>query len=157
MQVSGDRIAGFYRTADREGRHVEAYSWGGLTSGSAWRVLWLLLLPFAMANMAARMFPPWLPGRPRRFAVFRWAAGLASFGLTLNLVLLAAAIPVDYVAYQCGGRAGVRALAGLAAAARAARRTDPGGRAGAAAGDRRPVPAGPHLPEPLRPGETARL
>ncbi|MEV4571223.1 hypothetical protein AB0K12_46380 [Nonomuraea sp. NPDC049419] len=103
MQVSGDRIAGFYRTADREGRHVEAYSWGGLTSGSAWRVLWLLLLPFAMANMAARMFPPWLPGRPRRFAVFLWAARVASFGLTLNLVLLAAAIPVDYVAYQCGG------------------------------------------------------
>ena len=33
QQVSGDRIAGFYRTADLVGRqvprrHVEAYSWG---------------------------------------------------------------------------------------------------------------------------------
>ena len=34
QQVSGDRIAGFYRTKDRQGRHVEAYSWGGLTSRS---------------------------------------------------------------------------------------------------------------------------
>ncbi|MFC4007323.1 hypothetical protein ACFOY2_08825 [Nonomuraea purpurea] len=103
MQVAGDRIAGFYRTADREGRHVEAYSWGGLTSGSAWRVLWLVLLPFALANLAARMFPSWLPERPVRFRLFLWAARLASFGLTLNFVLLAAAIPIDYVAYQCGG------------------------------------------------------
>ncbi|HEX4813899.1 MAG TPA: hypothetical protein VFV66_14225, partial [Nonomuraea sp.] len=103
MQVSGDRIAGFYRTVDQDGRHVEAYSWGGLTSGSSWRVLWLLLLPFALANMAARMFPAWLPERPVRFRLFRWAARLASFGLTLNLLLLAAVIPVDYVAYQCGG------------------------------------------------------
>ncbi|MEU8362901.1 hypothetical protein AB0C27_43480 [Nonomuraea sp. NPDC048882] len=102
-QVAGDRIAGFYRTADRDGRHVEAYSWGGLTSGSSWRVLWLVLLPFALANMAAHMFPPWLADRPVRFRLFRWAARLASFGLTLNLVLLAAAVPIDYVAYQCGG------------------------------------------------------
>jgi uncharacterized membrane protein YgcG len=102
-QVAGDRIAGFYRTADHEGRHVEAYSWGGLTSGSSWRVLWLVLLPFALANMAAHMFPPWLADRPVRFRLFRWAARLASFGLTLNLVLLAAAVPIDYVAYQCGG------------------------------------------------------
>jgi hypothetical protein len=103
MQVAGDRIAGFYRTVDQEGRHVEAYSWGGLTSGSSWRVLWLLLLPFALANMAARMFPSWLPARAVRFRLFGWAARLASFALTLNLVMLAAAIPVDYVAYQCGG------------------------------------------------------
>ncbi|SEG99890.1 hypothetical protein SAMN05444920_114166 [Nonomuraea solani] len=103
MRVSGDRIAGFYRTADQDGRHVEAYSWGGLTSGSSWRVLWLLLLPFALANMAARMFPAWLPDRPVRFRLFRWAARLASFALTLNLVMLAAVIPIDYVAYQCGG------------------------------------------------------
>src|SRR5262245_28541391 len=53
--VSGDRIAGFYRTADLPNRHVEAYSWGGLTSRSGSRVLWVLLFPFALANLAGWM------------------------------------------------------------------------------------------------------
>src|SRR5581483_946755 len=63
-QVMGDAIAGFYRTADHRaseadeaerldvGRHVEVYSWGGLTSRSKARVLWLALLPFLFANLA---------------------------------------------------------------------------------------------------------
>lgn len=38
VRVSGDRIAGFYRTADAAGRPREAYSWGGLTSHSPLRV-----------------------------------------------------------------------------------------------------------------------
>src|SRR5262249_4033506 len=59
-QVAGDRIAGFYRTADyhpgaRDSRHVEGYSWGGLTSRSSWRVLWLLLLPFLLGNLVGWM------------------------------------------------------------------------------------------------------
>src|ERR1051325_3644964 len=59
--VAGDRIAGFYRTADhppvegRNARRIEAYSWGGLTSRSASRVLWVLMLPFALANVAGWM------------------------------------------------------------------------------------------------------
>jgi hypothetical protein len=46
QQVGGDAIAGFHRRPDGEGRHIEAYSWSGLTSRSGTRVLWLLLLPF---------------------------------------------------------------------------------------------------------------
>src|SRR5271169_4190028 len=54
-QVSGDAIAGFYRSSDHRAgdgdraasldvdRHVEVYSWGGLTSQSKVRVLWLAL------------------------------------------------------------------------------------------------------------------
>src|ERR1700729_3722012 len=50
-QVSGDAIAGFYRSSDHRAsgldrasgadvdRHVEVYSWGGLTSQSKIRVL----------------------------------------------------------------------------------------------------------------------
>ncbi len=53
-------------------------------------------------------------------------------------------------------RALVRALAGLGAAAGPARGADPGGGAGAAAADRRAVPARPHHPEPLRPDQTGR-
>jgi hypothetical protein len=55
MLVAGDATAGFYRGPDVDGRHRESYSWGGLTSGRASRALWLLLLPFALANLAGWM------------------------------------------------------------------------------------------------------
>src|SRR6266851_9365772 len=63
-QVSGDAIAGFYRSSDHcasapdwyarldVDRHVEVYSWGGLTSRSTVRVLWVALLPFLFGNLA---------------------------------------------------------------------------------------------------------
>nr|BFE78695.1 hypothetical protein GCM10020093_012960 [Planobispora longispora] len=35
----------------------EAYVWGGLTSGSRSRAFWLLMLPFALANIAFYMTP----------------------------------------------------------------------------------------------------
>ncbi|MET1133137.1 MAG: hypothetical protein ABWX60_06950, partial [Aeromicrobium sp.] len=67
VQVAGDRLTGFYRIADGadpplrtlpRGLALEAYSWGELTSGVrgvlGWvtRVLWLVLLPFALVNLA---------------------------------------------------------------------------------------------------------
>ncbi|MFI6504695.1 hypothetical protein [Nonomuraea typhae] len=105
-QVSGDDVAGFYRTRDAGGRHVEAYSWGGLTSRSATRILWLLLLPFMLANVAGWMCPRTLPGRRVLFAVYRAVVRWAALALTLNLVLLLTAIGSGYAGYQCGGRAG---------------------------------------------------
>ena len=104
QQVSGDRIAGFYRTADLPGRHVEAYSWGSLTSRSGSRVLWLLLLPFAMANVAGWMCTPKVHENSRRFWLHRTAVRWASLALTVNLLLLTAMIAVDLVGYQCGGQ-----------------------------------------------------
>lgn len=106
QQVSGDRIAGFYRTADARGRHIEAYSWGGLTSHSGTRVLWVLLLPFALANLAG-----WMCGRVThrgrwRFRLHRTAVRWASLGMTGNLLLLLAVIGSDLVGYQCGGLPG---------------------------------------------------
>lgn len=127
--VDGDVIAGFYRRAseadDGEGRGgagrngtngaragteghdggnviVEAYSWGGLTSRGAVRALWLLLLPFTLANMAGWMCPADLARRPVLFRVFRTAARWAALAVTLNLVLLVTWIFVDYLGYQCG-------------------------------------------------------
>jgi hypothetical protein len=105
QQVGGDAIAGFYRRPDGEGRHIEAYSWGGLTSRSGSRVLWLLLLPFLLANLAGWMFPPRLLRRPRTFAVYRAAVRWAALAVTLNAVLFLTWIPIDYLGYQCGGRA----------------------------------------------------
>jgi hypothetical protein len=108
QQVSGDRIAGFYRTADLVGRvprrHVEAYSWGGLTSRSGSRVLWLLLFPFAIANVAGWMCAPKLHEKPWRFWLHRTIVRWAALGLTVNLLLLAALMSMDLVAYQCGGQ-----------------------------------------------------
>ncbi len=105
VQVAGDRLAGFFRRGDVGGRHVEAYSWGGLTSRSALRVLWLLLLPFTLANLAGWMLrgevarPPWR-------GVFRALVRLIALALTLTYVMWTSGIAVDLIGYQCGGQAG---------------------------------------------------
>jgi len=55
VRAAGDDNAGFYRREFQDGRPwdgVEAFSWGGLTSGGALRALWLLLAPFLFANVA---------------------------------------------------------------------------------------------------------
>ncbi len=73
-QVAGDTIAGFYRPRLQEGLRdhapgtdwkrgpwLEAYSWGGWTSGGRTRAFWLALFPFAMVNVSQRMLPPSKP------------------------------------------------------------------------------------------------
>ncbi|MFC6017916.1 hypothetical protein ACFP2T_17075 [Plantactinospora solaniradicis] len=104
QHVSGDRIAGFYRTADVRGRHVEAYSWGGLTSRSGARVLWLLLFPFALANVAGWMCSPRTHDSPALFRLHRAAMRWAALGLTLNLLLVVAITGMELLGYQCGGQ-----------------------------------------------------
>jgi hypothetical protein len=103
--VWGDKNAGFYRGQDREGRHVEAYSWGGITSRSSWRVLWLVLLPFALANLGGWMVSRRVQGDRRKHRVHRYLVRAACLGLTLNLLILTAMIVVDLWAFQCGGQA----------------------------------------------------
>ena len=114
QQVAGDRRAGFFRrwypgghSADlRAGRRLEAYSWGGLTSGGATRALWLLLLPFMLANLAHWMLPavPAGAGAGRVRAARASAALLRVFGLalTLTLVLSGAQVAIDVIGWQCG-------------------------------------------------------
>jgi hypothetical protein len=99
--VAGDATAGFYRGPDTDGRHRESYSWGGLTSGRASRALWLLLLPFALANLAGWMH--WRRRGQREPGLFR--ALIRLFGLTLTAlgVLYVCSIAFDLIAYQCGG------------------------------------------------------
>ena len=113
-QVSGDAIAGFYRSSDHRveaggpdvDRHVEVYSWGGLTSRSLVRVLWLALLPFLFANLAGWMCSASTRGSAWRFRLHRLAAGLGGLALTVNAALVAVLISGDVVAYQAP-RAGV--------------------------------------------------
>jgi hypothetical protein len=107
-QVWGDRIAGFYRTSDHQAspgaddvrRHVECYSWSGLTSRSRSRVLWLALLPFALGNLAGWMCSAKTYKSGWRFALHRAAAGLGALALTVNAVLVAVLITVDILGYQ---------------------------------------------------------
>jgi hypothetical protein len=119
-QVSGDRIAGFYRSADHRAscadqttrrdadRHVECYSWGGLTSRSKVRVLWLALLPFMLANLAGWMCSIRTRSSGWRFGLHRLSHGLSGLALTINAVLVAVMISADLLAYQAvrAGRAG---------------------------------------------------
>jgi hypothetical protein len=104
LQVAGDHVAGFYRSADVAGRHVEAYSWGGLTSRSGTRVLWLLLLPFTLANLAGWMCSTRVPHSRWLSPLHRWSVRLAALAVTLNVVLIVAMASVDVLAYQCGGQ-----------------------------------------------------
>ena len=118
-QVSGDAIAGFYRSSDHRAsdgdrgahldvvRHVEVYSWGGLTSQSKVRVLWLALLPFLFANLAGWMCSARTRNSAWRFKLPRLAAGLGSVALTVNAALIAVMISgADVNAYQTA-RAGL--------------------------------------------------
>ncbi len=117
-QVSGDAIAGFYRSSDHRAsdgdrdkhldvdRHVEVYSWGGLTSQSKIRVLWLTLLPFLFCNLAGWMCSARTRESAWRFRLHRLAAGLGALALTVNAALIAVIITADIVAYQTA-RAGL--------------------------------------------------
>jgi hypothetical protein len=101
IQVAGDGIAGFHRGPDVDGRHREVYSWGGLTSGAASRALWVVLLPFALANLAG-----WMERRHPSDPEGRWFRRMVRlFGLTVTLLALlyVCSIAFDLIAYQCGG------------------------------------------------------
>ena len=139
VQVSGDDRAGFFRHPDPPGtdrpgkcpdatesesreHNLEAYSWGGLTSRSATRALWILLLPFTLTNVAGWMVvrrgqrsddeaaplkdksaPDRLAGLQER--LIRVVALLC----TVLTVVGVAALTADLIALQCGGSAACRA------------------------------------------------
>ncbi len=123
-QVAGDRLTGIYRARPGvalprrtlpPGYAVEAYSWGALTSGVqgafGWlkRVLWLLLLPFALVNLSywARL------GLGEATGTARWGARavrVAGLLLTVFLVLTPCLLAIDMVAWQCYRGAGAGCL-----------------------------------------------
>ena len=119
-QASGDQIAGFYRSGDHRAspadettgcdadRHVECYSWGGLTSRSKVRVLWLALLPFLLVNLAGWMCSVGTRRSGWRFGLHRLSHGLSGLALTVDAALVAVLISADLLAYQAvrAGRAG---------------------------------------------------
>ncbi len=114
-QVAGDGLTGVYRTKDGkvplrelEGTSVsvEAYSWGALTSGVqgflGWvkRALWLILLPFALVNLAywARL------GLGSGTSQAQWGARavrVSGLLLTVFFVVTPCVVAIDMGAWQC--------------------------------------------------------
>ncbi len=107
--VAGDLTAGFFAAPHPPtagpSRRREVYSWGGLTSRSALRALWLLLIPYALVNLAG-----WMGERraaPAVSAVERVGVltlRLAGLALTATATFFVAVAAIDLWAYQCGSR-----------------------------------------------------
>jgi hypothetical protein len=115
VRVAGDKMSGFYRREYQDNRawdRVEAYSWGGLTSGGGLRALWLLLTPFLLANVAYWASPvplgqhkdETLPGDARHRWLVRWVSGvvqrLFALSLTATFVLGFITAAMDIVGWQ---------------------------------------------------------
>ncbi|WP_326600179.1 hypothetical protein [Streptomyces sp. NBC_01803] len=111
-RVTGDDTADIHRrTEDLDERPWddrtplrEAYCWCDLTSGDASRVLWLLLLPFMIVNLAHWM-RPLSRGARRAHAVYDVLVRLLALSLTVLFVAGVCAVALDLVAWQCAGSA----------------------------------------------------
>ncbi|WFB06391.1 hypothetical protein LRS74_04550 [Streptomyces sp. LX-29] len=113
-RVTGDETAGVYRRIDdgdaEERPHDyraepvrEAYCWSNLTSGNGARALWLLLLPFMVANLAHWMRPPAASRRDPRVRAYGLLVRLVALSLTVLLVAGACEVVLDLFAWQCAG------------------------------------------------------
>ncbi|XTP10874.1 hypothetical protein SALCHL_000665 [Streptomyces albus subsp. chlorinus] len=113
VRVTGDSTAAVHRRADDKdaeqrpqdyaGRPVpEAYCWSNLTSGNGARALWLLLLPFMVANLA-HWTRPASRGRDTTVRAHGLLVRLIALSLTVLLVAAACEVALDLVAWQCGG------------------------------------------------------
>ncbi|MEU8433143.1 hypothetical protein AB0F18_09515, partial [Streptomyces sp. NPDC029216] len=112
VRVTGDSTAAVFRRAedaDAEahperyaGRPVpEAYCWSRLTSGNGARALWLLLLPFMVANLAHWARPAAPPSCGVR--LYGLLVRLLALSLTVLLVAAACEVALDLLAWQCAG------------------------------------------------------
>ncbi|MEW2522563.1 hypothetical protein AB0922_31040 [Actinacidiphila alni] len=143
--LAGDDTAGIHRRAcdadaeehpeaHRDGPVPEAYCWSNLTSGNGSRALWLLLLPFMIANLAHWMRPP--STRRRLGVAAEVLVRLIALTLTVLLVAAACEVALDIVGWQCAGRSGCsrhQTWLGFAAAARGGWWSEPGRRLALAA------------------------
>ncbi|WP_375537933.1 hypothetical protein [Streptomyces sp. Amel2xB2] len=118
--VTGDATAAVYRRTDdvdAEDRPQdytdkpvpEAYSWSNLTSGNGARALWLILLPFMVANLAHWMRPADYGPRLRAARIHGVLVRLLALSLTVLLVAAACEVALDLMAWQCAGSAGCAA------------------------------------------------
>ncbi|MBB2922220.1 hypothetical protein [Cellulomonas cellasea] len=112
--VAGDELVRFVRAAEPTAGELpgdgvlEAVSWGRLTSGLAAQAAWVVMLPFALVNLAmwtSRSFTE-TSSRPRaarvRAAASRGCVRLLGLTVTVVVTLAAALLAMDLVGWQCG-------------------------------------------------------
>lgn len=115
-RVCGDATAAFFRLKrdQPDDTYVrEAYSWGGLTSGTRSRAFWVFLAPFAFLNVAGWMLPPATTATNDSGATghHRVATGLLrliGFTVTVNSIIWIGQFSIDFAAWQCGGNVSCR-------------------------------------------------
>ena len=89
----------------RQDPQVQGYDWGRLTTDSTFQPLWVLLLPFTLAN-AAGWAHGHFSGSSRRIRLTRTLVHISAALLTASYVLWAAIIAADYLGYQALSRFG---------------------------------------------------
>lgn len=102
--VAGTSEAGFFQPTSwlpsgTEADQLEAYSWGGITSRSRSRALWIILLPFAMLNIAGWMFPAGDEGWRRTVSVLM--VRLAALLNTAIFTSMFGVLLIDVMGNQC--------------------------------------------------------
>ncbi|GHB02448.1 TMEM165/GDT1 family protein [Streptomyces chryseus] len=122
VRITGDETAAVYRRAEdveadrttgpggqvpagdeaRDRPVPEAYVWCNLTSGNGARALWLLLLPFMVANLAHWMQPT-TRGLTRTVRMYGVLVRLLALSLTVLLIAAACEVALDLTAWQCAG------------------------------------------------------
>ncbi|MFB7805089.1 hypothetical protein [Streptomyces virginiae] len=121
VRVTGDSTAAVFRRTDDADAEAhperyaglpvpEAYCWSRLTSGNGARALWLLLLPFMVANLAhwARPAGPTGPDAdpaPRAVRTYGVLVRVLALSLTVLLIAAACEVALDLAAWQCAGSA----------------------------------------------------
>ncbi|UNO38894.1 hypothetical protein [Streptomyces sp. MST-110588] len=115
VRITGDDTAACYRrTADEHAESHpekygkepirEAYCWCNLTSGNGARALWLILLPFMVANLAHWMRPAAPPSHKGQ-RVYDVLVRILALSLTVLLAAAACEVALDLTAWQCAGSA----------------------------------------------------
>ncbi|UQA98087.1 lipase family protein [Streptomyces halobius] len=113
QRITGDDTAACYRRTedadaearpgDYRGRAVrEAYCWSNLTSGNGARALWLLLVPFMVANLAHWMRPA-APPDHKAHRIYDVLVRVLALTLTVLLAAAACEVALDLTAWQCAG------------------------------------------------------
>ncbi|MEU4847888.1 hypothetical protein AB0G18_23570 [Streptomyces gilvosporeus] len=114
-RITGDDTAACYRRtedADAEARPDdyrgepvrEAYCWSNLTSGNSARALWLILVPFMVANLAHWMRPA-APQEHKAQRIYDVLVRILALTLTVLLAAAACEVALDLTAWQCAGTA----------------------------------------------------
>jgi hypothetical protein len=80
-------------------RVLEGMTWGRLTSGSVVQATWLLLLPFAVVNLAYWARPWRTPGALS--AAYRFLVRALGLSLTATIAFTAASATMDVIGWQC--------------------------------------------------------